>query len=149
MASDRVQPTILIYGIDGARAAAAAAASLGLAVTLLVPAPVAAGLGADVIGKLFAIVRDEVPQARITAAVDCADAPGLALALLRRGIDALRVEGPEDMLRRIAEIASQCGASLAEEPAESLDLLAVRDPRAACEAWLGGFKTEATRPNCE
>jgi hypothetical protein len=149
MATDRVQATILIYGVDDARAAAAAAASLGLAVTLLVPAPVAAGLGADVIGKLFAIVRREVPQARVTAAVDCADAPGLALALLRRGVDAVRVEGPENMLRRIADIASQCGAALAEEPAEGLDLLAVSEPRAACEAWLGGFKTEAARPNCE
>jgi len=149
MATDRVQPTILIYGVDDARAAAAAAASLDLAVTLLVPAPIAAGLGADVIGKLFAIVRGEVPRARVTAAVDCADAPGLALALLRRGIDAVRVEGPEDMLRRVEDIACQSGAALAEEPAECLDLLAVSNPRAACEAWLGGFKTGATRPNCE
>jgi hypothetical protein len=149
MATDRVQPTILIYGVDDARAAAAAAASLGLAVTLLVPASIAAGLGADVIGRLFAIVRSEVPRARLTTAVDCADAPGLALALLRRGIDAVRVEGPEDMLRRIADIARQCGAALAEEPAAGIDLLAVSDPRAACEAWLGGFKTGAPRPNCE
>jgi hypothetical protein len=138
---DRAHPTILVYGLDDARAAAAAAAACGLSVTLLVPAPVAAGLGADVIGKLFAIVRDEVPQARLTAAVDCADAPGLALALLRRGVDAVRVDGPEEMLRRIEDIASLSGARLAVAPAECLDLLAVTDPRAACEAWLGGFKT--------
>jgi hypothetical protein len=146
---DRAQPTILVYGVDDARAAAAAAASCGLPVTLLVPASIAAGLGADVIGRLFAIVREDVPQARVTAAVDCADAPGLALALLRRGIDAVRVEGPEEMLRRIEDIASRTGATLAAGPAACLDLFAETDPRAACKAWLGGFKTGPAKPNCQ
>jgi hypothetical protein len=146
---DRDPPTILIYGLDDARAAAAAAACLGLPVTLLVPASIAAGLGADVIAALFASVRREVPQARLTAAVDCADAPGLALALLRRRIDAVRVEGPEKMLRRIQDIASRTGAALAARPPACLDLLAASDPRAACDAWLQGFNTAESTPNCE
>jgi hypothetical protein len=81
--------------------------------------------------------------------VDCADAPGLALALLRRGIDAVRVEGPEEMLGRIEDIASRTGAALFVRPAECLDLLAATDPRAACEAWLDGFKTCPAEPNCQ
>lgn len=149
MGKDRPGPTVVIYGLADARAAAAAAAALDLPVTLSIPFPVAAGLGADVIARLFAIVRAEVPQARVVAAVDCADAPGLALALLRRGIDRVRVEGTEETRHRIAEIASQCGAAIALEPADSLDLLAAEDPRAACEAWLRGFKTGAGKPNCE
>ncbi len=149
MGKDRPGPTVLVYGLADARAAAAAAAALDLPVTLSIPFPVAAGLGADVIARLFAIVRAEVPRAQVTAAVDCADAPGLALALLPRGIDRVRVEGTEETLRRIADIASQCGASIAGEPADSLDLLVAEDPRATCEAWLRGFTTGAGKPNCE
>lgn len=150
MATRRPKPTIIVYNLEDARAAAAAAATLDLPVILRIPSPVAAGLGADVIGKLFAILRDEIPQAQVTAVVDCADAPGLALALLRRGIDRVRVDGTEETLRRIADIARQGGAAIAGgEPEDGLDLLAAEDPRAACEAWLRGFKTGAPKPNCE
>lgn len=149
MANSRAQPTIIVYSLADARAAAAAAAAFDLPIILRIPAGAAAGLGAEVIGKLFAILLDEIPQAQVTAVVDCADAPGLALALLRRGIDRVRVEGPEEMIHRISDIARQSGSALAGEPGESLDLQAAADPQAVCEAWLRAFKTGASKPNCE
>ncbi len=147
-------PAIVVYSLRDARGAAAAtaAAALDLPVSLRVPADIAAGLGADVIGSLFASLRAEFPQARVIAAVDCADAPGLALALLRRGIDRVRVEGPDEMRRRLADIAAQSGAALNDEAgvtSEALDLLTVDDPQAACEAWLKAFKNGAAKPNCQ
>lgn len=152
-----MQPAIVVYGLADARAAAAAAAALDIAVTVRVPAAVAAGLGADVIGALFARVRAEVPVARITAAVDCADAPGLALALLRRGIDRVRIDAGAEARRRIADIAARSGAALDDAkpdagpdmPGQELDLLHVDDPASACETWLRGFKTSHVKPNCQ
>jgi hypothetical protein len=141
MPDEPPQPVIAIYGLADARAAAAAAAALDIPVTLRIPADVAAGIGADVIAQLFVLTRAEFPSARLTAAVDCAGAPGLAIALLRRGIDRVRVDGPAEMLRRVADIAAESGATLDDVTGPALDLLSVDDPRKACEAWLKGFKT--------
>lgn len=153
MPADQPQPAIVVYGLADARAAATAAAALDVAVTLRIPAAVAAGLGADVIGSLFARLRAEVPEARITAAIDCADAPGLALALLRRGIDRVRVDAGEEARRRVADIAARSGAALDDAepdmPGQELDLLDVDEPVSACETWLRGFKTSHVKPNCE
>lgn len=153
MPADQPQPAIVVYGLADARAAATAAAAVDMAVTLRVPAAVAAGLGADVIGSLFARLRAEVPEARITAAVDCADAPGLALALLRRGIDRVRLDACEEARRRTADIAARSGAALDDAepdmPGQELDLLDVDDPASACETWLRGFKTSRAKPNCQ
>ncbi|MGZ8996071.1 MAG: hypothetical protein ACXW3P_06205 [Rhodospirillales bacterium] len=154
MPAEGRQPVIVIYSLADALAAAVAADALDLPVILRVPAEVAAGLGADVIGNLFALARSELPHAKLTAAVDCADAPGLALAMLRRGIDRVRVHGSQEMLRRIADIAAQTGAAAAldgsdDDAAPTLDLLAVDSPRTACAAWLEGFKIRCSRPNCQ
>lgn len=149
MAPEPPQATIVVYGLADARAAATAAAALDLPVTLRIPAGIAEGLGAEVIGSIFAIVRSEVPAARVVAEVDCANAPGLALALLRRGIERVAVDGPSELRRRIADIAALTGAALADETGDSLDLRAADDPSGACEAWLRGFKTGSAEPNCQ
>jgi hypothetical protein len=69
--------------------------------------------------------------------LDCGDAPALALAALRQGIDAVRVEAPARVRARIADIARQSGGALVTGRVVALDLAAAGEPLAACRAWLG------------
>lgn len=132
-------PPIVIHDLAHARAALAAAASLGCAV-ILRSAPHAAGyLGAGAFAAIVETARGAFPQVPITAVLDCGDSPGLALGALRIGIRAVRLEAAPEVLARIADIASQTGASLDRDDRAALNLLDVPDPEAACRRWLVAF----------
>ena len=131
-------PPIIVHDLDQARAAVAAAAALDRVVVLRSAPGAAAFLGAGVWRAIVAAAQAAFPQARVTAVLDCGDAPGLALGALRGGIAAVRLRAAPEPLARIADIAAQLGARLDQDDREPLDLKDLNDAEAACRRWLGG-----------
>jgi hypothetical protein len=96
-------------------------------------------LGATVFRDMIAEAARPYPGVAVTAVFDCGDDPGLALGALRHGLKVIRLAAGDDARRRVAEIAAAGGARLEDAPAAdapALDLLDVRDRRAALMAWL-------------
>ena len=126
-----------MHDLAQAREALAAAAELGVPVTVLSPPGAARYQGVGYFAALVAAARHAVPDAAATAVLDCGDAPALALAALRQGIEAVRVAAPAQVRARIADIARQSGGALVTGRVVALDLAAAGEPLAACRAWLG------------
>ena len=125
---------IVVHALADAVAALEAAERHGEAVLLLSAAGAAQTGGAAWWRELVDQARARVPGATATAVLDCADAPGLALAAIREGVEAVSVDVAGDARRRIAEIAEQAGVALLHaDRTGALDLAAPDDPQAACE----------------
>ena len=100
-------PAVRVHGRAEAEAALALAGPRG--VTLL-PAP---GMPPGLfLALVAAAARPEVPH---RVMVDCADAPGLALAALRAGIRLLAL-APCPAFAAVAATAAECGAELHAAP---------------------------------
>ncbi len=128
---------IAVHGLDHARAALAAAQECRCPVVLTSSPEGAASLGAPLFARIIALARAEYPAAEAEAVLDCGDAPGLALAAMRCGVEAVRVRAAPEAMRRLADIAAQAGVRLL--PAEDrpvLDLADIEDVPSACRAWL-------------
>ena len=128
---------IIIYGIEHARAAARAAIALDVPVRLRSAPGAAAYGGAAWFLEIVEAARAEFPDARVEASLDCADAPGYAMAALRRGAEMIRFRGTTATNRKVAQLAEAHGAQLDTSRARPLDLFGVADPEKACRAWLG------------
>lgn len=130
-------PAIIVHNFRHAEAALAAAEAAGTPVQLL-SAPGAAGYGgAAWFAELVAAARAEHPGAMAEAVLDCGAEPGLALAAIRAGIEAIRVRVPAPVRARIAAIASAAGCRLVPNVrVRALDLLDARDPKREADAWL-------------
>jgi hypothetical protein len=136
------RPAIIVHGLDHALAALAAARQRNLAVRLC-SAPGAAGyLGAGYFRRLAEQAAEAFPGVPFEAVLDCGADPGLALNAFRHGIEMVRIDVPDALRARIADIAGQYGARLAEEArldqeeGPVLDLFGEKDPQAACRRWL-------------
>ncbi len=134
----------MVHSLAQARAAVAAAAALGRPV-VLVSAPGAAGYaGPGWFAKLVALAAEAHPEAAVSAVLDCADKPGLALAALRDGAPAVRFTGSRAARAKLSAIADASGAEIVSGPLRALDLRGLAEPEAACAAWLAtGKKPEA------
>ncbi len=78
---------------------------------------------------MIAEARAAVPTARCQAILDCGAAPGLAIAALQAGAEAVVVDAADPVLDKLDDIARQCGARLIRQrPLASLDLGNVDDP---------------------
>jgi len=128
---------VIVHDVAQARAALGAAAELGVPITIISPPAAARYQGVGYFAALIEAARRAVPGAAATAVLDCGDAPGLALAALRHGIDAVRVEAPARVRARVAEVAAQTGGAVLGRRVEALDLATAGEPLAACRAWLG------------
>jgi hypothetical protein len=137
-------PAVVVHETEGALAALALA-DPGRGV-LLLSAPGAAGsLGAP---WFLALVRQAVaatppPLPPFQAALDCADAPGQALAALRAGARLLILDPACPAYGAVAAAAAETGAAVwPARPGAALDLRSVdlRRPagRARLAAWLAG-----------
>jgi hypothetical protein len=127
---------IVVHDLAQGRAAFGAAAELDVPLTVMSPMGAASSLGVGYFAALIATLRGEFPTVAATAVLDCGDAPGLALAALRHGVDGVRVKAPRAALARIADIAAQSGGRLVTGRVAALDLVGVEDAAAACRAWL-------------
>jgi hypothetical protein len=140
-------PTIVVYGFGDAVAALGAAAWLGQAVRLKSPFAVSASLGPEVAWSMFRQASAAVPDAEATWVLDCGDDPGTALAALRAGVPEVQVAVSREARARLADIAEQHGARIAEDAENSpiLDLADAEDPLSACRQWLQSVKNA---PDC-
>ncbi len=129
--------SVIVHGTAHARAAAAAATALDVAVRIRSAPGAAAYGGAGWFLEIIDIVRAEYPNARIETSLDCADAPGYAMAALRRGAAMIRFRGTRTAGEKIAQLADAHGAVLDKSRAAPLDLLGIGDPESACLGWLG------------
>jgi hypothetical protein len=129
---------VVVHCLDHALAALAAAAALEVPVTLM-SGPGAAGYaGPDWFLAVQRQARARHPGVEVTAILDCAEAPGRALAALRRGAKAIRLGGNAKASARVAAIALAMGARLDETRYALLDLSAVKDPQRAVREFLKG-----------
>lgn len=128
--------TIIIHSLEHATAALAAAAEFDCPVTLLSAPGAAAYLGATVFRDLIAAAAVAHPKARYRAVLDCGDDPGLALGALRHGITGVRISNGQEIRDKLADIAGQRGAFVYQDGGETIDLLDMLDPLAACRSWV-------------
>lgn len=127
---------VVAHGIDQARAAARAARAHAAAVEIR-SAPGAAGsMGPAWFAAMIGEVAAEFPETDISGVLDCAAAPGHALAALRQGIGRIRFTGRGRARARLASIAKALGAVLEGPAPDALDLAGEADPEAACRARL-------------
>jgi hypothetical protein len=132
-----VSARIIVHSLDHACAAVAAAAALGLPVTLQGAQGAGTYAGPTWFLALIAEAQAAHPGARVAAVIDCADEAGSVLAALRAGCKRVRFTGRDDVRARLADIAAGFGAEIeGDEPIDTLDLLDVPHPEAACRAWL-------------
>jgi hypothetical protein len=131
-------PAVTVHGAADARAALAAAGPGGV---LLLSAPGAGGYGGPAwflgVVALEAAAR---PGVRHLVALDCADAPGTALAALRAGLRLVVLDGACPAFAAVAAAAAEAGARVLPARPDSLDLggldLRRRADRARLAAWL-------------
>lgn len=126
-----VDPAVIVHGLADARAVLA----MGAPVTLL-SAPGAAGHAGCLWWRelVAAALRDTPPTARVMDVLDCADAPGLALAALRSGVSRLVLaDGPA--WAAVAGIAERQGGFVLMRAPRALDM-ADRRARFRLHDWL-------------
>ena len=143
----KLAPTIVVYGFDDAVAALEAAAWLGQSVRLKSPFAVSASLGPQVAWSMFRQASAAVPDAEATWVLDCGDHPGTAMSALRAGVPEMQVAVSGEARARLADIAEQRGARIAEDAEDSpiLDLADAEDSVSACRQWL---QTVKNAPDC-
>ena len=107
------RPVIEIRDWPSCEAALQAARRDGTAPRLVTPEGAASLLGAGYLGALQARAEREFADVDFELIVDCADAPGHALACLRAGVRRISMATPDP---RIADIARQGGAELVRRP---------------------------------
>ena len=128
---------ILFHSLAHARAALAAAAERGVAVTLQSAPGAAAYAGAGYLKAIADQAAAEHADVAVTAVIDCGADAGIAMAALRAGWRTVRFSGSAKVRARLADIATETGARLADEPeAAPLDLLDSGDAGAACRHYL-------------
>lgn len=132
-------PPIRVHSLAEARVACAAAAELGVPLRLVSAPAGAAHGGALWFREVVARASAEFPTVAMTAVLDCADRAGDAQGALAAGLRIVLFTGRADVAARLADIAAQNGATVLTGLPPSLDLRGVRNPAAACRAWLGGL----------
>jgi hypothetical protein len=123
-------PAVMIHGLDHARAALAP----GLPVVLLSAPGAALYGGCGWWRGLLAAARADGGTA-FGDLLDCADAPGAAMAALRAGLRGLVLDGACPGYAAVASAASRCGAIVLPRAPASLDLAAAGAARCLLP-WL-------------
>ena len=115
---------VLVLDWRQTKAVLEAARATGRALTLVTPRAAAETYGAGYLGALQDRADLEFPDVSFTLVVDCGEAAGYAMACLRAGVRALSLQGPPEVVAKVADIARQKGAAVVERPADALDLAA-------------------------
>lgn len=127
----------VVHDLEQAKAALKAARERGLCVLLVSAKGAAATLGPAVWREMIAAAEKAEPGALAAAVLDCGDDPGFALAALREGVKAIRVDARPEVRAKLADIAGQRGATLmADRPDPVCDLNTGADALAAARDWL-------------
>jgi hypothetical protein len=139
---------VTVHALADACAALAAAGPRGV---LLLSAPAAGGFAGP--GWFLALVAQAAarsPGVAFEAALDCADAPGTALAAIRAGVRLVVLDGACPSHAAVAAAAAEAGARVLPGRPPALDLgridLRSRGGAARLAAWLA---TEAPQEGCK
>jgi hypothetical protein len=131
-------PAIIVHSLGQALVAAEAATALGRPLTLRSARGGALGVGW--FASLGTVLAERHPALDLTLVLDCADEAGTALGALRRGVKAIRIEGPSDVRAKLAALARTYGARLDDDDRPCLDLadrlVEQADLAARCRDWL-------------
>lgn len=92
--------------------------------------------GALYILHMFEEGRSLLPDVEAEYVIDCGETGAECVAAMQMGHTAIRSSAPPELLEKLADIAQQCDVRLHTAPYEALDLLSVRDTKAACKNWL-------------
>ena len=137
-------PAIIVHSLDHAVAALECFRDAATDGFVLSPPGGGANLGAAVFQAMIDEARKQVPEARVTAILDCGEDPGYALAAIRAGLKAIVFTGNAEAKSRINDIATQSGCqmidSLVYTDPQPLDLLDVPDVLNACRKHLDTIK---------
>ena len=142
----------MVYSLGDAMAALSAAVTLDRPLRLITPLCFTASLGPRVAREMIDAALATVPYPRASWIIECGSDAGLAMAALRAGASVIRVDLREDVRARVADIARQQGARLAEagDAGPTLDLADVADARATCLSWLETSQPPTHRkPHCQ
>lgn len=121
-----------------ANAALAAAREAGRPVRLLSSPGAPAAQGRRWLRRVAAEAARAYAGVDWQVIVDCADAPGHALACLEDGASAVAVRAlPDAAVARLEAIAAGLGAEVLVAPRPDLDLLDHAEPLAACRDLFG------------
>ena len=129
---------VVVHDLIQARIALTAARTVGQPVTLLSAPAAASAVGPAWFATLVQTVRAEFPDLEIEAILDCGRAAGRAMAALQAGFNGIVFTGSEGVLLKLADIGEDQRCTLYDQRPKALDLMAEKDPAAACRAWLAG-----------
>jgi len=127
---------IIVHSLKQAETALAIADSLGKEIVLRSAPSATAFVGAGVFREIIDQAMAKHPNVQAKAILDCGSDAGWALNALRNGVKTVRLQGSNDVLKKVADIASQQNANLDTQTENALDLATVDDPEKACRTWL-------------
>jgi hypothetical protein len=128
-----VHPAVIVHGLADARKVLAR----GAPVTLVSAPGAALYAGCMWWRALIAAARRDYPDAVLTDVLDCADAPGQAMAALRSDVVRLVLAPEVAAWHAVAEIAERQGGFVLPHAPPALDM-AARDGGYRLPAWLRG-----------
>ena len=127
---------VIVHSLDHARLALAAARAAKKPIVLRSAPGAASYAGAGWFAAMVARAAREFPGVNFVESLDCGEDAGHAMAALREGVRMVRLSGPKKVRAKIASMAKKVAATLDDDDAAALDLLAVDDPAAALREWL-------------
>jgi len=129
-------PFVIVHNIGHARDCVAMTQKLGRPVTLISPPGAVASMGPDVFLEIIAQACDDAPQEAITAVMDCGNDPGQALAALRAGCNAIRLDADAGVLSKLRDMAGSKDAVLDGTPLALFDMAEPTATPDALQRWL-------------
>ena len=136
MAPERLHLACIVADLRRARTALREAAAAGATLELWSPPDGARSLGVGYWAALDRAVAQTAEPGRAATVLDCADAPGFALAAFREGLRTVHVAARADVRDKLASVAERYGAALHPGPPPALDLRDRLDPAASCRFAL-------------
>lgn len=139
-------PAFVVHDLPQALAVFAAAQKTGRAMRIESAVGAAGFAGAGFWTALIAAAREAYPKARVTAVLDCGAEPGLALAAIRAGAEAIRCRARKPVRDKLAAIARRAKVRFIDGPRGTMcELLNEADPAAAVAACLAPATARKSR----
>ena len=139
--------TIVVHEFSHAVAALTAAQAHNRPITILSAMGAVRSAGAGWWRELVTQAGANVPDQATEWILDCGDEPGMALAALREGVQAIALDAGEPIWSRVAQIAVQCDASVLRiDRAGALDLADSNNPQRDCYLYLSNTPDGVAKP---
>ena len=139
--------TIVVHEFSHAVAALTAAQAHNRPITILSAMGAVRSAGAGWWRELVTQAGANVPDQAAEWILDCGDEPGMALAALREGVQAIALDAGEPIWSRVAQIAVQRDASVLRiDRAGALDLADSNNPQRDCYLYLSNTPDGVAKP---